>query len=163
MPKTIYVRDVDDEEDEESGKLYSELREVRVFAHPFTMNKGMVSMFCMFVEDYQVNKKAMTPKEMRGTHSQKSNFATMRHYGIIDSVSKGEGWFPTEKGMRFFHGEESITMPVFHMADETLPETHVVYERCKKRVTKFIHEIDETRYVQVKEWQDAMRGESSLF
>lgn len=145
--------------------IYSEQRMVEVFAHPLSLNKSMVNMFCMFVEDYLKAKRPLVNKEMRGTHSQFCNFSYLRHLGLIDFAGKNEGWWPTEKGLRFYRGEVALTLPVFHMNNELLPETHETYRPpyCKKRVTKFIHEIDETRYKQVQEWQAAMRNNPTLF
>ncbi len=145
--------------------LYSETRPVVVYAHPFSLNKSMVSMFCMFVQDWSKKKRPMLPQEMRGTHSQKSNFATMRHLGIIDSLpGKNEGWFPTEKGLQFFAAKIPLTMPVFHLQEETLPEDHPAYAMpfCKKRVTKYIYDIDAVAYRQVQDWQRIM-SESEPF
>lgn len=145
--------------------MYSEPRTVIVFAHAFNLNKSMVSMFCMFAENYLTHKRPLHPKEMIGTHSQKANFATMRHLGIIESTTKGEGWFLTPTGLLFLRGEITLDLPVLHMAEKTLPRNHIAYSPAflKKGTTKkYIYDIDKIRYTQVKEWQASMRDQPIL-
>lgn len=145
--------------------IYKETRTIEVFAQPFSLNKGMVSAFCALVEMYQREKRPIQKKELGLPNAQYTNFATMKYFGIIAMRDKGSGWWPTEKGLRFYRGEIGLTMPVYHMDNVLLPDDHPAYSPpyCKKRETKYIYHIDETRYKQIEEWQAEMRSVPSLF
>lgn len=123
-------------------------------AYTSKINAPMVQAFRKLMQQFYDTKEPVRKGDLDITHSQYTNMSTLKHFGIIEKV-EGSRWLPTERGIKFYLGIESIPNIVAHMDDQRLPGDHPAWLTHGERpVMVTIDEVDEPAFKKQGEYQE---------
>ena len=117
-------------------------------AYTISLNEPMALAFVRFAESFMSGgRRGIKKGEIGLSNAQYSNFQNLRHFGIIRQYEKGNEWYLTDFGERFYYGEVGIEDPVAHMDGETLSPSHEAWKSHtgdKRKIT--INSLIPTHY-----------------
>jgi len=137
----------------------------KITAYTLPLNDEMAKAFIIFAEAYiEGDEKPLKKGEIGLNNTQYSNFQNLRHFGIITQSERGQAWYLTDQGKKFYYGKAFILTPAAHMNSMTLPSGHEAWKTHKgTRRSAKITDYFQPKYKQREEYQEEKSQQSSLF